>query len=170
MDIKKIIIFLIIIYLINKILEFILKKSEKVKEQSKRKITMPALNLLSLYSYDDFKKLVKYYLEEHEFEIKDEDGEFIYALNDTSEYLIYCKQVKEYTDKVTKEDFYIFISELNSKYLTQGIILSNGDLEGDIKLKIEQGIRERDIKYVEGNEFVKKLRKIKEQKLYKGEL
>ena len=169
MSIKNIMIFLIGVYILNKILEFILKKSEKVREKSERKISMPALNSLSLYSYEDFKKLAKEYLTEDDFEIINNENELIVASKDEKEYLIYCKQVKEYTDKVDKEDFYIFISELNIRNIKNGIILTNGDLENKIKNKIDYGIKELEIEYLEGNEFVKNLRRIKEQKLYKGE-
>lgn len=168
MSIKNIMFFLIGIYLTNKILEFVLKKSEKIREKSERRISMPALNSLSLYSYQDFKKVVKEYLIENYFEIIDEENELILITKDKKEYLVYCKQVKEFTDKVDKEDFYIFISELKSRNIKNGIVLTNGELEENIKFKINYGIKEIDIEYLEGNEFVKKLRKLKEEKLYKG--
>ncbi|MGL5067176.1 MAG: hypothetical protein ACRC6T_05005 [Sarcina sp.] len=169
MNLKKLIIFLLCVYIINKILEFILKKSEKVKEKSKRKITMPALNALSIYSYEDFKNLGKDYLKTCDYKIIDEEGELILTKKDDEDYLVYCKQVKEYTDKLSNEDFYIFISEVKSRNIKKAIILTNGQLESNIKIKIDSGLRDIEMEYLESSNFVKELRIMKEAGLYKGE-
>lgn len=169
-DIKKLIIFLVVMYVANKILGFFLKRSEKIKQASKRKITMPALNSLSLYSYEDFKKVAQEYLINIGFDILDEENELMIAKKNNEEYLIFCKQVKEYTDKVNKEDFYIFVSELNLNRIQQGVILTNGQIEENIKMKIGTDIKGIELEYIEGNDLVKKLRRLKEEKLYKGEV
>ena len=170
MDIKKLVIFLLGVYIINKILEFILKKSEKVKEISKRKITMPAINSLSIYSYKDFKHLMKEYLKHGNYEIIDEEDELIQVRKANQEYLVYCKQMKEYTNKLEKEEFYIFISDMKTRGIDNGIILTNGMLVDNIKIIINSGLKDMEIEYLESNDFIKELRKMKEQKLYKGEV
>ena len=170
MNFKNIIYLFIFSILITKVLNIFLKRSLKIKEKSKRKIGMPVLNSLSLYSYDEFRDLIQEYLLINNYEIVSQNDEFILTVKNQKEILFYYKQAKEYSDDMDKQSLISFIYEMNKRNVDNGIILTNGKIDKAARNELDFSSHKFKIQYIEGQDFIKEIRKVKERILFEGDV
>lgn len=169
MTFKTIIILLCIVFVLNKFLNLFLKRSIKVREKAKKKISMPALNSLSIYTDQEFKDLINEYLIFNKYELLGEKENVIVSSKNGEEELIYFKQLKDFSDDFNKEDLYIFIVEMKLKNIKKGLILTNGKINDDIKNEIIELGEELRINYLDNSKFIKEIRELKESSI-RGEV
>lgn len=162
MTFKMIIILLFIVFILNKFLNLFLKRSIKVKEKAKKKISMPALNSLSVYSDDEFGNLIKDYLIFNNYELLNEKDNKIIVSKENEEKLIYYRQLKQFNDELSREDLYIFIADMRIKDIKNGVILTNGKINDAIKNEIKEVSEQFTIDYLDNSEFIKAIRELKE--------
>lgn len=170
MSFKNIIYLFVFSILVSKILNIFLKRSLKIREKSKRKIGMPVLNTVSLYTYDEFKDLIKEYLLINNYEVISQTDEFILTVKNQKEILFYYKQAKEYSDDMDKQSLISFVYEMSKKNVDSGVILTNGKIDKAAKNELDFSLHNFKIEYIEGENFIKEIRKVKERILFEGDV
>lgn len=169
MSITTILLVLLILFISNKVADYFFGKSQIKKENSKLKIIMPGVNTLCLYSFNDFREKIKEYLLE-EFEgLSEVEEEFFIAQSQGEKILFYIRQVKEFSESVDIEDFYILIAEAKIMNINKAILITNGKASKKTKSILLEKSDKFDLGCLEGNELVKKLSHIKREKVLKGE-
>ncbi|MGL5634768.1 MAG: hypothetical protein ACRDDL_06890 [Sarcina sp.] len=166
MSIKMIFFLIVIFYILNKILDIIVKKTKKNKEKNKKKQMIPVMNVLATYSDEEFKEFILEYLEYDNYFVKEEFDKYLYTEKEGGEYLIYIKHSKQYSEKINLEDIGLIIDKMLNENIENAYIMTSGYIETEVNKLLAN--RKTNINILEGHDLSKKIREMKKLEYIKS--
>ncbi|MGL4740885.1 MAG: hypothetical protein ACRC41_08775, partial [Sarcina sp.] len=153
---------------LNKILDIIVKRTDRNKEKNKKKQMIPVMNVLAAYSDEEFKEFILEYLDSSEYVVKQEFNRYIYTEKNKIETLIYIKHSKEYSEKINLEDIGLVVDKMLTAGIENSYILTSGYVETEVNKLLANEKINLNINILEGNSLSKKIRELRMQEYTKS--
>lgn len=159
MTFNNIILLLLMLILADKVLNRVLKNTEKIKSKK--------INNFNLYSNEDFHMLVKRYINSLGYSnlVEKQKGEMM-VYNNEGVALIGYRQVEKLDEDISKDEIMNFVASMNLKSASKGYFLTNGNISKGIKDMLKATSNERfQITFVDGADLLVEFNKIKLQQI-----
>lgn len=162
MTFNNILLLLLILILADKVLNRVLKNTEKTK--------LKKINNFNLYSSDEFHKLVKKYINSLGYSnlVEKQKGEMMVYNNDGVA-LVGYRQVEKLDEEIAKDEIMNFVANMNLKSASKGYFLTNGTIPKKIKEILKENCNEQfQVVFIDGANLLVEFNKIKLQQLKEG--